>query len=111
MNYSLTDSPDLEMLAHQKIFDCIVCVYVFVYFDIGFNDTCVKCIAERIESMQLLVLNLFFLDHQLRTTFGLRLIDNGLGPPKYGEEETIFDFALLAADQKATLPSQVQQLM
>ena len=50
--------------------------------------------------MQLLVLNLFFLDHQLRTTFGLRLIDNGLGPPKYGEEETILDFALLAADQK-----------
>ena len=71
---------------------------------------CVKCIAERIESMQLLVLNLFFLDHQLRTTFGLRLIDNGLGPPKYGEEETILDFALLAADQKATLPSQVKNM-
>ena len=42
MNYSLTDSPDLEMLAHQKIFDCIVCVYVFVYFDIGFNDIMCK---------------------------------------------------------------------
>ena len=42
MNYSLTDSPHLEMLAHQKIFDCIDCIYVFVYFDIGFNDIMCK---------------------------------------------------------------------
>ena len=34
------------------------------------------------------------------------MIDNGLELPVYGSEESIVDFALLAADQKATLPSQ-----
>ena len=53
------------------------------------------------------LVKLFFLAHQLRITFGLRVIDNGLGPPQYGAEENIFNFALLAEDQKATLPSQV----
>ena len=57
--------------------------------------------------MQLLV-NLFFLAHQLRTTFGLRVLDNGVGFLLWGPEENIVDYALLAADQKATLPSQVQ---
>ena len=57
--------------------------------------------------MELLV-NLFLLAHQLETTFALSVIDNGLGFPEYGAEENIVDYALLAADQKATLPSQVQ---
>ena len=93
------------------------CTKTRVDFDVHLNDVYVKSALQRLtesinrrESMHELV-KLFFLAHQLRTTFGLRLIDNGLGPPKYGEEETILDFALLAADQKATLPSQVQQLM
>ena len=58
--------------------------------------------------MQLLV-NFFFLAHQLRTTFGLRVLDNGIGPFLWGPEEVIVDYALLAADQKATLPSQVRK--
>ena len=57
--------------------------------------------------MQLLV-NVFFFAQLLRTTSGLRVIDNGLGPLVWGAEEKIVDYALLAADQKATLPSQVQ---
>ena len=57
--------------------------------------------------MELLV-NLFLLAHQLETTFALSVIDNGLGFPEYGAEENIVDYALLAADQKAALPSQVQ---
>ena len=36
------------------------------------------------------------------------MIDNGLGLPVYGSQEKIVDYALLAADTKATLPSQVQ---
>ena len=59
------------------------------------------------ETMQLLM-DLFFLAHHLRTTVGLSVIDNGLGPLVWGAEEKIVDYALLAADQKATLPSQVQ---
>ena len=52
--------------------------------------------------------NTFLLAFQLKTIHGLRVIDNGLGPPVYGAEETMVDFAFLAADRKATLPSQVQ---
>ena len=59
--------------------------------------------------MQLLV-NFFFLAHQLRTTFGLRVLDNGVGFLLWGPEENIVDYALLAADQKATLPSQVKKI-
>ena len=59
--------------------------------------------------MQLLT-NLFLLAHQLSLTSGLRVIDNGLGPPVYGPEENIVDYALLTADTKATLPSQVQAM-
>ena len=56
--------------------------------------------------MQLLT-NLFLLAHQLNLISGLRVIDNGLGLPVYGAEENIVDYALLATDQKAALPSQV----
>ena len=59
--------------------------------------------------MQLLT-NLFLLAHQLGLTSGLRVIDNGLGLPVYGPEENIVDYALLTADTKATLPSQVQAM-
>ena len=56
--------------------------------------------------MQLLT-NLFLLAHQLNLISGLRVIDNGLGLAAYGAEENIVDYALLATDQKAALPSQV----
>ena len=59
--------------------------------------------------MQLLT-NLFLLAHQLSLACGLRLIGNGLGLPAYGVEENVVDFSLLAADQKAALPSQVQPI-
>ena len=51
--------------------------------------------------------NLFLLAHQISLIAGLRVIDNGLGLPVYGAEENIVDYALLASDQKAALPSQV----
>ena len=54
--------------------------------------------------------NLFFLAHQLKITSGLRVLDNGLGPAVFGAEEEVVDYALLANDQKAALPSQVQDL-
>ena len=54
------------------------------------------------------LMNSFILAFQVRTISGLRVIDNGVGPLVFGAEETIVDFALLAADQKATLPGQVQ---
>ena len=57
--------------------------------------------------MQLLM-KLLLLAHQDGGTFGLRMIDNGVGLPVYGAEERIVDYALLAADQKADLPHQVQ---
>ena len=38
---------------------------------------------------------------------GLRVLDNGLGLPVYGAEDNVVDFASLANDQKADLPSQV----
>ena len=60
--------------------------------------------------MQLLT-NLFVLAHQLSLTSGMRVIENGLGLPVYGSEESIVDYALLAADQKAALPSQVQAIL
>ena len=58
------------------------------------------------DTMQLLT-NLFLLAHQLNLISGLRVIDNGLGLAAYGAEENIVDYALLATDQKAALPSQV----
>ena len=59
--------------------------------------------------MQLLA-NLFLLAHQLSLTSGLRVIDNGLGLPVYASEEEVVDYALLADDHKAALPSQVQSI-
>ena len=64
-------------------------------------------LINRTESVHELV-KLFFLALQLRTSFGLRVIDNGLGPPQFGAKDSILNFALLAEDQKATLPSKVQ---
>ena len=61
--------------------------------------------------MQLLA-NLFLLAiaHQLSVTSGMRVIENGLGLPVYGSEESIVDYAVLTADTKTTLPSQVQAI-
>ena len=61
--------------------------------------------------MQLLA-NLFLLAiaHQGSLISGLRVIDNGLGVRVLGAEETMVDYALLVDDQKADLPSQVQDL-
>ena len=58
--------------------------------------------------MQLLT-NLCLLSHQLILASGLRVIDNGLGPHVYNEKNVV-DYALLAADSKAALPSQVQAI-
>ena len=60
--------------------------------------------------MQLLT-NLL-LAHQLCTTSGLRVIDNGLGllVADFESDASIVDFALLSADQTASLPSQVQPI-
>ena len=64
----------------------------------------------KFDIMQLLT-NLFLLAHQLGLTSGLRVIDNGLGLPVYGSEENVVaDYALLAIDKKAALPSQVQAM-
>ena len=57
-----------------------------------------------------LLTNLFLLAHQISLISGLRVIDNGLGLPVYGSEESIVDYAVLTADTKATLPSQVQAI-
>ena len=43
----------------------------------------------------------------LGSTSGLRVLDNGLGLPVYGAEDNVVDFASLANDRKADLPSQV----
>ena len=53
-------------------------------------------------------LSIFLLAQQLSAISALRVLENGLGLPVYGAEETIVDYALLADDPKATLPSQVQ---
>ena len=44
-------------------------------------------------------------------TISLRVIGNGVGLPIFLEEETMFDFAVLADDEKATLPTQVNQIL
>ena len=83
-------------------------------FDTPWNPFCfseidlvdIRPILET-EAMQLLT-NIFLLAQQLFASSALRVLDNGLGLPLYGPEDSIVDFALLAADQKATLPSQVQ---
>ena len=60
--------------------------------------------------MQLLT-NIFLLAHQLSLLSALRVLDNGLGLAAYGAKENVVDDALLAADKKAALPSQVQKLL
>ena len=54
-------------------------------------------------------LNLLLVAHQLCLASTLRVIDNGLGVTQSGLEEKIVDYAILAADEKADLPSQVCQ--
>ena len=55
--------------------------------------------------------NLFLLAFHLTATFGLRVIDNGLGLLVFGAEEKTVNYALLASDHKAALPSQVLLLI
>ena len=65
---------------------------------------------NKFDTMQLLT-NLFVLAQQLSLTSGLRVIDNGLGPPVWSSEENgVADYALQAMDKKAALPSQVQAM-
>ena len=56
--------------------------------------------------MQILT-NHFLLFYHFSTTSALKMIDNGLGPPVFGSEESIVDFAFLATDEKAALPREV----
>ena len=49
----------------------------------------------------------FFLSSQLRSSSGLKTIDNGVGPIIWGAEEKVVDYAVLADDETAALPSQV----
>ena len=56
------------------------------------------------------VTNLFLLALRLKTTSGLKVIDSGIGLAEYGAEEKIGDYAVLASDQKASLPTQVHGL-
>ena len=58
--------------------------------------------------MQLLT-NLCLFSHQIILASGLRVIGNGLGEHIYTEKNVV-DYALLASDSKATLPSQVQAI-
>ena len=52
--------------------------------------------------------NLFLLAvHQLCATSALQVIDNGLGLGIFGAEDLMVDYAVLAADKKATLANQV----
>ena len=62
---------------------------------------------SKTETMQF-VTNLFLLAHLLSLSAGLRVIANGLGLPVYGAEENVVDYAQLAVDKKAALPSQVR---
>ena len=52
--------------------------------------------------------NLFLLAvHQLCGASTLQVIDNGLGLAIFGAEDLVVDYAVLAADKKATLSNQV----
>ena len=64
-------------------------------------------LATAYNTMNLLT-NIFLLTHQLGTASSLRVIDNGLGYHVLGN---VVDFAVLADDHKASLPSQVQQIL
>ena len=41
------------------------------------------------------------------SAFGLKVIDTGLGHAVFGAEDKIVDYALLALDEKASMPTQV----
>ena len=62
----------------------------------------IKCFSE---INQTDAMKLFLLAHQLCTAFGMRLIDNGLGLGVFGAKEKMTDYAFLAIDQKAALPT------
>lgn len=53
------------------------------------------------------LINLLLVAHKLCAASTVKVIDNGLGDTLNGLEEKIVDYALLAADEKANLPSQV----
>ena len=55
-----------------------------------------------------LLTNIIIADQLISTVSSLGVIDNGLGNHVYGAEETIVDYAVLVADKKASLPTQVQ---
>ena len=44
-------------------------------------------------------------------TTALRVIENGLGLPIFMEEDIMFDYAILADDQKGALPTQVIKML
>ena len=50
---------------------------------------------------------LYFLAKQHYLASALQVIDNGIGPAVYGAEDMMVDYAYLADDQNAALPSQV----
>ena len=55
-----------------------------------------------------LLTNIIIIAYQLiAPVSSLGVIDNGLGNHVYGAEETIVDYAVLVADKKASLPTQV----
>ena len=98
-------------------FTTYVCYMLYVAAFIGVEPVvkCIECFTELLTTstdMRLLS-NLLFFAHQLSLTSGMRVIDNGLGLPVYDFEsdESMVDYALLSADHKASLPSQVQAIL
>ena len=87
--------------------NCLKCLFFFPEIGQVDQESIVKT-----DIMQLLTNLLFLLAHQLCTTSGLRVIDNGLGllVADFESDASIVDFALLSADQTASLPSQVQPI-
>ena len=76
-----------------------------MYFIQSLTSLAISQVWQPTPTMQL---SIFLLAQQLSALSALRVLENGLGLPVYGAEETILDYALLADDPKAALPSQVQ---
>ena len=76
-----------------------------MYFIQRLTSLAISQVWQPTPTMQL---SIFLLAQQPSAISALRVLENGLGLPVYGAEETIVDYALLADDPKATLPSQVQ---
>ena len=76
-----------------------------MYFIQRLTSLAISQVWQPTATMQL---SIFLLAQQPSAISALRVLENGLGLPVYGAEETIVDYALLADDPKATLPSQVQ---